>query len=91
MHRLTARALTEKRDMIAQRVHMIRYEFAQVGEAGAVVPPPTIEDIAMRTVESNAAVRTFDIALAVLDDIFRKLAAPDKPAGPPAPKESPYQ
>lgn len=92
LNRLVAKALSDERETVARNVHMIRYEFPQVHSEG-VVAPPTAEQIAMRVVEANACVRTYDRAIAVLNDEFRKLTAPDKgtDARKPKPKrEVPY-
>ncbi len=76
--RQSVKALTEKRELIAGRVHSIGYQFAQLGDNGAVVPPPTVEDIAMRVIEANAVVRTYDDAIAIITETFRQMSAPDK-------------
>lgn len=87
--RLTVKTLTDKREIIAGRVHAIRYEYSQLVDGGAVVAPPTVEDIAMRTVEANAAVRTYDDAITIINEIYRKMTAPDT-GQPKAKREAPY-
>lgn len=88
--RRVAKALTEKREAALQISSAVCYGFAQVGENGAVVPPQRCEDIAMRVIEANALARAYQHAIAIVDEIYREMTAPDK-TGPKVQREAPYQ
>ena len=91
---LAINALSEKRDRAAAVALGIRYEFAQVAtEGSAVVPPPTAENIAMRVIEANSLVRAYDQSIALIDEIYRDMLAPDKGTSRTEKKkqEAPYQ
>lgn len=87
--------LNEKRERSLEIASTIRWSPAMVSEVnGAVVAPPTIEDIAMRVIEANAYADAYKHAIRDVEEMYREMTAPDQGTEKTVPKqkrESPYQ
>lgn len=75
LRRRSIDALSEARDREVERSLNIRFRPSIVGEK--YIPPSTAEEIALQALEAGAMARGYTYAIAVINDMYRRMFQPD--------------
>ena len=76
LRRRSVEQISEQRDRAAQYTLNARFTPSAYGSGGRV-PATTAEEIALQVIEGNALVRAYTDAIAVVNEVFRKMHQPD--------------
>lgn len=83
IRRIAVQKLEDARDNVMGHHVNLRYT-APIPTANGVIPASTMEDIAMRAIETNAEVRAYTNAIQFVKEAFKQVTSPkqepDKPA-----------
>lgn len=89
LRRRTVESISDQRDRAAQYTLNARFTPAAYGADGRI-PATTAEEIALQVIEGNALVRAYTDAIAIVNEIFRKMHQPDDDKKPEQKKMETY-
>ena len=89
LRRRSIESISDQRDRAAQYTLNARFTPAAYGTDGRV-PATTAEEIALQVIEGNALVRAYTDAIAIVNEIFRKMHQPDDDKKPEQKKMETY-
>lgn len=89
LRRRSIESISEQRDRAAQYTLNARFTPAAYGSDGRI-PATTAEEIALQVIEGNALVRGYTDAIAIVNEIFRKMHQPDDDKKPEQKKMETY-
>lgn len=82
------RRIDEARERHIQALRRCKYQPAVIHKEGAVVPPSSVEQIALYANQTNASIEMLDGISLIINEEFRKLTQPETPQEKkPKPKE----